>query len=96
MPRAKELYELHSEASHGQNAPLDAIDLQIEQGDLDPDEGFYTAGVLNILNMLKKSKRFQRPRGENMPVFSEAEVMELADFLFFKSPEPEKDRLLPG
>lgn len=63
-------------------------DVQIEKGDLDPSENstFYPKGVLNILNMIFKSNKFQRPRGKESPTFSKEEIQALADLLFFKSP----------
>ncbi len=69
------------------HSSLDEMDLRIERGeDTDAENGLYAVGVLNVLNILKKSKKFQRPRGKNMPIFTEAEATLLAQFLFFKHP----------
>ena len=66
---------------------MDAEDIQIEKGDLDPEgDGFYPKGVLNILDEIFRKKKFQRPRGKQSPQFSFEEVQALADLLFFKSP----------
>ncbi len=66
---------------------LDSDDLKIEKGDLDPQgDFFYPKGVLNILDMIFRAKKFQRPRGTQSPQFSFDEVRALADLLFFKSP----------
>ena len=67
---------------------LDAEDIKIERGELDPPKGdfLYAKGVLNVLNLIFKNKKFQRPRGKHSPQFSFEEIRALADFLFFKSP----------
>lgn len=63
----------------------DEIDEKIERGEIDPPEsGFYTAGVVSIINMAFEKKDFQRPRGKNMPTFTEAEMGLLLDYIFFK------------
>ncbi len=69
-----------------QNIPLDELDLQIEQGEIDPENGFYATAVLNVLNIWRKSKKFQRPRGKNMPVFTQEEALLLGRYLFLKPP----------
>ena len=66
------------------NNLLDDLDEKIELGDLDPEAGFYTRGVLNILNLIMKAKKFQRPRGKYMRTFTEEETRILADYIFFK------------
>lgn len=66
---------------------LDAKDVKIERGDLDPERDyFYPKGVLNVLNLIFKNKKFQRPKGKQSPQFSFEEIRALADLLFFKSP----------
>jgi len=69
-------------------ANMDSDDLKIEKGEIDPpNEGiFYPKGVLNILGMILRAKKFQRPRGKASPTFSIEEVRALTDLLFFKSP----------
>ena len=63
----------------------DAEDMQIERGDVDPEGDFlYPKGVLNVLGMLYRSKKFQRPRGKKSPEFSFEELDALATLLFFK------------
>ena len=75
-----------SEISQKQNEiPWDEIDEQIERGEIDPPEdGYYTTGVLNVLNMLLEEKRFQRPRGKNMPIFTQGELDLLVWYIFSK------------
>src|SRR3989344_4141552 len=67
---------------------MDAEDIKIEKGDLDPSEKgmFYPKGVLNVLGMVFRSKKFERPRGKESPTFSKEEIHALADLLFFRSP----------
>ncbi len=67
---------------------MDVDDIKIEKGDLDPPEEntFYPKGVLNILGMVFRSKKCERPRGKESPTFSKEEITALADLIFFKSP----------
>lgn len=67
---------------------LDEEDLQIERGNFDAteDDLFYPKGVLDVLNMVFRNKRCDRPRGKHSPKFSKDEIDALADFLFFRSP----------
>src|SRR3990167_2265156 len=67
---------------------LDAEEIKIERGELDTPSGdfLYPKGVLNVLNLIFKNKKFPRPRGKQSPQFSFDEVRALADLLFFKSP----------
>ncbi len=66
---------------------LDEEDLKIEKGDIDPDGDFlYPKGVINVLNIAFKNKKFQRPRGKQSPTFSFEEVKVIADLIFFKPP----------
>ena len=66
----------------------DADNMKIEKGDLDPPEEnmFYPKGVLNILTMVFRSKKYERPRGKESPTFSKDEITTLIDLIFFKSP----------
>ena len=75
-----------SEISQKQKGvPWDEMDEKIERGEIDPPEnGFYTTGILNILNMLIEHKEFQRPKGKRMPIFTEKETFLLMDYIFFK------------
>ena len=67
---------------------LDEEDLQIERGELDPPGGhlFYPKGVLDVLSLVFRNKKFTRPRGKHSPKFSLKETIALRDFLFFRSP----------
>ena len=67
---------------------LDVEDLRIEKGELDPPEEnmFYPKGVLSILNMVFRNKKYDRPRGKQSPKFSKEDIWALADLLLFKSP----------
>lgn len=67
---------------------IDTEDEKIEKGDLDPteDERLYPRGVLNVLGMVFRSKKLERPRGKESPKFSFEEVSALVDLLFFRSP----------
>lgn len=86
MREKQQLQSGRLEQSQSPKRKLDALDLRIERAETDPKDGFYTAGVLAILNMIRRSKKFQRPHGKNMPIFSEEEVKVIADMLFFKPP----------
>ena len=67
---------------------LDEEDFQIERGELDPPEEdlFYPKGLLNVLSLVFRDKKFTRPRGKHSPKFSLEEIIALRDFLFFRSP----------
>src|SRR3989338_11430107 len=67
---------------------MDADDIKIEKGELDPPEEnmFYPKGVLNILNMTFRSKKCERPRGKESFTLSKEQITALADLIFFKSP----------
>jgi len=67
---------------------LNAEDLQIERGELDPPEEnlFYPKGVLNVLSLIFKNKKYARPRGKQSPKFSREEIYAIGDFLFLRSP----------
>ena len=86
MQEKQQLQRGKPKQSQSKGHQLSALDLRIERAEMDPKDGFYTTGVLHILNMLKKSKKFQRPRGKDMPVFSEEELKAIADQLFLKPP----------
>ena len=72
----------------GSTKTMDAEDLKIEKGDMDPPKGkcLYPKGVLIALNLIFKNNKFPRPRGKISPQFSFEEVHALAGFLFFRSP----------
>ncbi len=67
---------------------LDEEDLEIERGNFDAteDDLFYPKGVLNVLSMVFRNKRFDRPRGKHSPKFTKEEIHAIADYLFFRSP----------
>jgi len=64
---------------------LDEIDRKIERAELDPEgDGLYAMGVLTVFDLLKKSSKFERPRGKEMPTFTNNEIQLLCSYLFFK------------
>lgn len=73
---------------------LDAEDIKIEKGELEPveEDMFYPKGVLNVLNLVFRNKKCDRPRGKQSPKFSKEEITALADFLFFRLPYVELKR----
>jgi hypothetical protein len=67
---------------------LDEEDIKIEKGVLDPPEEdlFYPKGLLNIISMVFKNKKYQRPRGKKSPTFTIEEIKAIVEFIFFKPP----------
>ena len=64
---------------------LDSDDLKIEKGNLNPKGDFlYPRGVLNVLDVTFRNKKFNRPRGKNSPTFSFDEVQAIAELIFYK------------
>src|SRR5258708_1160526 len=67
---------------------LNAEDLEIEAGTLDPEEEdtFYPKGVLQILEYIFENEEFQRPRGKQSPKFRAEEIYALIEYILRKPP----------
>jgi len=62
-------------------------DEKAERGEFDPpgvEDRLYTKGVLVVLNLVFKKKKYPRPRGRNMPIFNQEELNAIAELIFFK------------
>lgn len=67
---------------------LDEENLKIEKGEFYPPEEslLYPKGVMDVLRIVFKSRKYPRPRGKQSPTFSVEEIKTIVEFLFFKPP----------
>lgn len=63
-------------------------DTKAERGDLDPpgEDDLYTKGLLIVLGLMYRDKKYPRPRGTKMPIFNMEEMNVIATLIFFKPP----------